>query len=405
MKNQHPILKTTTPPSSSVRKRLLLIGPLPPPYAGPEIGTKTLLESEILNSHYIIKNINTSLRKSNKDRGKIDFSMMFAYIKYIINLTYTQIKFRPNYTLYTPTSATLLGWVRDGTTLIITSIFKTKIIIQFRGGHFKYFYMNLHPLIQKIIRWLFSKASIVLTQANTLKSQFKNIVPDDKLSTLYNSVSQGFYDYFNDLQRTQNTHSLNILFLGHLSCAKGYCDFLKVVPSFCRKYNVRFRFVGAKIKKSDNISFNQVTGKEIICADPDLSYKSNIQANNLERYLHFHGEKVHGHEKLRVFETSHIFVLPSYSEGFSMAVLEAMASGLPVITTSVGAFPEIIKNGVNGFLLPPGDLEALQEKLEFLIKDKNTRIRMGEKNREICKDKFLVESAAGNLIRIIDDIM
>jgi glycosyltransferase involved in cell wall biosynthesis len=65
-----------------------------------------------------------------------------------------------------------------------------------------------------------------------------------------------------------------------------------------------------------------------------------------------------------------------------MSVIEAMAAGLPVISTTVGGIPELIEDGVDGLLYTPGDVETLAEKISFLLEDKDARIRIGKKARE-----------------------
>ena len=83
-----------------------------------------------------------------------------------------------------------------------------------------------------------------------------------------------------------------------------------------------------------------------------------------------------------------IFILPSYNEGLPMSILEAMSYGLPVISTPVGGIPEIVKDGVNGYLIFPGDNEALAEKIELLAKNKELRLRMGQENYKLVSQKY-----------------
>jgi glycosyltransferase involved in cell wall biosynthesis len=80
-----------------------------------------------------------------------------------------------------------------------------------------------------------------------------------------------------------------------------------------------------------------------------------------------------------------IFVLSSLSEGISNAVLEAMASGLPVVTTDSGGMAEAVDDGVEGFLVPPRDPNAMADALEILIRDRDLRVRMAA----AARDRFL----------------
>jgi len=84
-----------------------------------------------------------------------------------------------------------------------------------------------------------------------------------------------------------------------------------------------------------------------------------------------------------------VVVLPSiYREGLPISVLEAMCLAKPVVTTTVGGNPEVVDEGVNGFLVPPGDAAALTAKLMLLIEDKELRKRMGAAGRLKYKEKF-----------------
>jgi glycosyltransferase involved in cell wall biosynthesis len=79
---------------------------------------------------------------------------------------------------------------------------------------------------------------------------------------------------------------------------------------------------------------------------------------------------------------SDVFVFASFAEGRPNVVLEAMAVGLPVIAGAIPAVSELIENGQQGLLFPPGDASALAEHMALLIKEPLTRQRLGEKARE-----------------------
>ena len=70
---------------------------------------------------------------------------------------------------------------------------------------------------------------------------------------------------------------------------------------------------------------------------------------------------------IAMYRSADLFVMPSLSEGFGMAAIEAMAAGLPVIASEVGGLPSFITHGVNGLLVPPRDVEALQHAVEGIL--------------------------------------
>jgi glycosyltransferase involved in cell wall biosynthesis len=86
---------------------------------------------------------------------------------------------------------------------------------------------------------------------------------------------------------------------------------------------------------------------------------------------------VFGAELDEVMARASIFALPSYIENMPVSIMEAMATGLPVIATTVGAIPEMIEDGVTGRLVPPGDVGRLQNALAGLLDDPVERQRLG----------------------------
>ncbi len=81
-----------------------------------------------------------------------------------------------------------------------------------------------------------------------------------------------------------------------------------------------------------------------------------------------------------------VFILPSKAEGMPMSLLEALAWGLPVVTSPVGGIPEVVKHGVSGFLVPPTDEEAIADAIGRLVQDERLRLRMGAAARATAAD-------------------
>jgi glycosyltransferase involved in cell wall biosynthesis len=79
-----------------------------------------------------------------------------------------------------------------------------------------------------------------------------------------------------------------------------------------------------------------------------------------------------------LLEQTDVFLLPSLSEGVPMAILEAFSFGIPVIATAVNSIPEVVQDGRNGLLIPPGDLQALVDALTRLLDDGDLRHRLGQ---------------------------
>jgi len=91
-----------------------------------------------------------------------------------------------------------------------------------------------------------------------------------------------------------------------------------------------------------------------------------------------------------------LFILSSHSEGCSISVLEAMASGKPVVATRVGGNPELVLEGKTGFLVPPAEPEKLAEKTIFLLRNEDLRVKMGDEGRKRVNEKFSLETMLKN---------
>jgi glycosyltransferase involved in cell wall biosynthesis len=91
------------------------------------------------------------------------------------------------------------------------------------------------------------------------------------------------------------------------------------------------------------------------------------------------------------------FLLPSVNEGTPVSAIEALASGTPVVATRVGGVPDVVRDGVDGFLVGPGDTEAAAERLAALALDPELRARLGEEGRAHARARYSVD-------RLVDDV-
>ena len=123
--------------------------------------------------------------------------------------------------------------------------------------------------------------------------------------------------------------------------------------------------------------------------------ESLVRNLNIERYVTFVG-KVPNEEVPEYMGASDVFVLPSLSEGFPVTVIEAMASGLPIVATDVRGLSEIIKNGENGFLVKPKNSIEIAEKVLLLLEDDELRRRISRNNKEEVK-RYSWENIVENL--------
>jgi glycosyltransferase involved in cell wall biosynthesis len=132
--------------------------------------------------------------------------------------------------------------------------------------------------------------------------------------------------------------------------------------------------------------------------------KGIVDENNMGGNVVFAGNVPH-EEIPGYLNAGDIFALPTYSEGMANVIYEAMACGLPVVSTNVGGIPEVITHGVEGFLCNPGDSEMLEKYIRELIRNPVMSQEMGRKAEEKVLKRFTWESNAEEHLRAYEDIL
>lgn len=160
-----------------------------------------------------------------------------------------------------------------------------------------------------------------------------------------------------------------IFYAGQIKKAKGIDILMKAIDCFKKEKNLlpKLLIAGGVTNPKDEAFFEEI--KQL--------------ANGLD--VEFLGWIPH--EKLpEVYERADVFVLPSYSEALGMAIMEAMASGLPVVSSDVSGPRDLVEDGRTGFLVEPGNLKMLSERLIFLLSDSELRKKMGQAGRQRIKE-------------------
>jgi len=158
-----------------------------------------------------------------------------------------------------------------------------------------------------------------------------------------------------------------ILYAGTLNERKGYEDLIRAFAKVANKYS-DWKLVFAGNGEIEN-------GKIVA---QDLGITSQID------FLGW----VNGNEKTEQFKTASIFCLPSYAEGFPMAVLDAWAYGIPVITTPVGGIPDVAIPNENMLIFKPGDINELANHLEELIINEKLRKKLASASKDLSENQF-----------------
>jgi len=158
---------------------------------------------------------------------------------------------------------------------------------------------------------------------------------------------------------------------------KGMPSILFVGQNFQRKGLPLLIRAVADVKKVFPEVLIHVVGR--VSMEKEDEMRDLAKSMNIEENILFLGQK-NNDEVRRIFKKADIFAIPSLIEGLPWVIFEAMEAGIPVIGGDTGGIPEQIKDGVNGFLVKPGDWESLSKKIQQLAVDKS------------CKDRFVQNS-------------
>ena len=133
------------------------------------------------------------------------------------------------------------------------------------------------------------------------------------------------------------------------------------------------------------------------------SVRSKIKELKIEHRI-AHVGWIDGSQKKEFISKSMINCLPSYNEGLPMTILETMAAGIPNISTNIASIPEVIKDNDNGFLINPGDIDTLSERLLTLIENDNLRQKFSERSYELIRNTFSLDNNIFKLKHIYRDL-
>jgi glycosyltransferase involved in cell wall biosynthesis len=232
------------------------------------------------------------------------------------------------------------------------------------------------------------RKSVVLNEP--LKEKLvKKGIPEEKLEVIPNGVNvEDFNVGEEEVERVRRKYGLEgvvVMFAGTVTPRKGVLELMRAAELLNRR-DVLFLVVG-------NLDLDKEYARKVM--EYAESKKINAKFTGFVPY-----------EDLKaLYLACDIFVLPSFEEGQGVVLLEAMASGKPLIGSKVGGIPMQIKEEWNGFLVEPGDVRQLVERILYLVENEGERIRMGENSRKLAKEKFDWERISERYLKVYEEIV
>ena len=262
-----------------------------------------------------------------------------------------------------------------------------KSIIHIHGGYFDRFYSGLSPFLRKRLDWGLNRSDALICLSEGWEIFFTSTFKRTKVFVLENAIDLEPFREIGEYREYQNKGEFNALYLGRISEMKGVFDLLEVAKKL-REQGTKVRFI--------------IAGRSERGESSRLRWA--IDDAKLTDWFELVGE-VTGFSRDELFRKADCFVLPSRAEGMPITVIEAFATGLPVVATKVGAVPEIIRHDENGMLVEPGDIDGLAAALARLALNDKLRQKLGRAGFEDARGRFSVQRWIDELRRIYTQVV
>lgn len=345
-------------------------------------GIWTLVETIVpfLRQRVDLLYLPTVRHRSLKESGKISLRNVALTVSQYTRFLWALHHLRPDI-IHIHTSKGI-AWLKDTFFILAAKAYGRRVVLHMHGGNFG----ELHDRNTRFVQSYTGKAlrlsdAVILVSA-AMKRRIARIIPNERAIILRNCIA---VDDISSHLFNRSSNGTTALFLGVIGASKGVFDLLQCM-SYLKLNNISIHlWVGGGEEREGDLRRAQARLEEL----------------HLEDTCQLVGE-VRGEKKARLLREANLFVLPSYHEGLPMAILEAMAAGLAVVSTPVGGIPEVIADGYNGFLITPGDVGALTDRLTMLANNPTLRRVMGWRSREMAVRELDVKAYVDRLVAIYE---
>lgn len=256
--------------------------------------------------------------------------------------------------------------------------FKIPVIIHHHGAEFEDFYQKLSAEQKKYVKDILEMTDCNLVLSSFLKQKLLEKAENAKVEVLHNAVPVKC-----TLSATADAD--RIVMLGCQGKRKGSYDLLDAIAGIDKLLPEKFSLW--------------------MCGDEDVEgvreYAEKLGLSHRVAWVGW----ISGVEKEACLERAFMHVLPSYREGLPMSILETMGRGIPNISTAIASIPEVIRDGENGFLIQPGDVELLQQRILELVRDEALHDNFSRESYRTISTEFSLSASVEKLENIYADVI
>ena len=267
--------------------------------------------------------------------------------------------------------------------VFVCRLFGCKVIFHLHGSEFAKTYDGAGPFYRRLVRYVLNRSDSVFVLSSYWKDYVESISSNPDIQVINNFPSPVFENLYEkrDFSRSETTE---LLFLGYIGHRKGIYDLVEAVALLKAQGVKGFRITVGGNGEVDNL-------------------RVLINDKGLADYFKVIGW-VSGEQKYQLLKQSQLLLLPSHNEGLPIAILEALSSGLAVLSTSVGGIPDAIRDERYGLLVEPGQPEDLANAILRYLNTDGLIEKVARNARELY-DIFYSSRSNVKLIRsVIGDL-
>lgn len=351
---------------------------------GPSVATTVLLGSRFVEA-FRVEHLDTADRRGLDKLGALDLRNVALALRHLAQLLWALAGTRPE-AVYVPVSQTTLGFLRDALFVWPALLARSRVILHLRGGRFDLFYREASAPVRWLVRQTLARVSAMIVLGERLRPDMARLMPADRVFVVPNGL---------DLpplgrKRGEEGRPFTVLYLGNLVRSKGWFVLLEAAALAARRHpGCAFTFAGAWMDPQD-----------------EREAKVFVEEHGLVGTVAFLGTTT-GEAKAACLAAADVLAFPTFYpyEGHPWVIVEALAAGLPVISTDHACIPETVEDGVNGFIVPKQDPEALAARILDLADDPARRRAMGEASRRIYRERYTAEHFVGNMIGVFQAVL
>ncbi|HEY6865709.1 MAG TPA: glycosyltransferase family 4 protein [Candidatus Eisenbacteria bacterium] len=369
------------------RPRVLVVGPLPPPLGGVQLLNEMLLGSSLARD-FELSSVNTSKGVLRWAVEKATWRTVPYFFRDVAALNAALARARPDVVVVhaAPSPSILRDWVF----MLLARAWGSRVVCHYHGTLHTRFPSAETAFGRAVGRTIMRAAHRVIVLGPTYRERFAAAWGRDDIAWAPNVADVAL------LQSVAGDAGApwlgpgerGVLFMGRLSRPKGIEDLFEAIPAVIARHpEARILLCGVA---------------ETAAQEPRL--RAEVARRGYADRVTFLGS-LEGREKARVWAAASVFVAPSWTEAFPLVIPEAMAAGVPMVVTAVGAIPDFVRDGEDGFLVPAHDPPALADRVCRLLDDEALRRRIAARLRERAPREFDIEVGAARVRAVLEGLL